>query len=352
MSLDPLTPLPLLTAHIPGIGGRVREEPEDFEVEEIPAYAPSGQGHFLFLWIEKRNTGAEYFLRQVARRLELAPGEVGSAGLKDRRAVTRQMISVPARAEPLLDRLSAENIKLLSVHRHQNKLRPGHLRGNRFRILIRDPDRGALDRLDEILALLAARGMPNYYGPQRFGREGETAKLGLALVRDPKRAIRQRFLRKLALSAVQALLFNDYLAERLSNGLLHRVLPGDVMAKRPAGALFKVEKVEEEQARLDHGETVITGPIFGRKTFPAAGEAALREDETLARAAITRTAFGQFGKLMQGTRRPLLAFPEHLRGEIEAAGLCLTFQLPAGSYATVLLAEIMKNAPLADETVS
>ena len=102
MTFDPLQPPPLLTADLPGVGGRIKSVPEDFEVEEIPAYPPSGQGDFLYLWIEKRDMGAEYFARQVARRLDVPVGEVGTAGLKDRHAVTRQMVSVPVRAESRL----------------------------------------------------------------------------------------------------------------------------------------------------------------------------------------------------------------------------------------------------------
>src|SRR5262245_40093179 len=130
MTLSPLTSPPLLTADLPGIGGRIKTEPEDFEVEEIPAYEPSGSGDFLYLWLEKRDLGAEYFVRQVARRLGIPADEVGTAGLKDRRAVTRQMVSVPARAEAALGRLDGDGIRVLRVSRHTNKLKPGHLRGN------------------------------------------------------------------------------------------------------------------------------------------------------------------------------------------------------------------------------
>src|SRR5262245_44579188 len=137
MPLDS-TPPPLLTADLAGIGGRIKAHAEDFEVEEVPAYAPSGQGDYLYLWVEKREMGAEYFARQVARRLDIPPGEVGTAGLKDRHAVTRQMVSVPAACEPSLAQLEGDGIRLLSVSRHTNKLKPGHLRGNRFRILVRD----------------------------------------------------------------------------------------------------------------------------------------------------------------------------------------------------------------------
>src|SRR5207253_6096533 len=105
MTFDPLAPLPLLTGDLPGIGGVIKDRPEDFEVEEIPAYEPSGSGEHLYLWIEKRDMGAEYFVRQVAARLSVAPGEIGTAGLKDRRAVTRQWLSAPASAEPRLTQL-------------------------------------------------------------------------------------------------------------------------------------------------------------------------------------------------------------------------------------------------------
>src|SRR5262249_58143264 len=115
MSFFPLAPLPFWTEDLPGIGGRIKEIPEDFEVEEISAYEPSGQGDYLFLWIEKRAMGADYFVRQVARLLELSVAEVGSAGLKDRHAVTRQMISVPARAADRLDRLAGDGFRLLKV---------------------------------------------------------------------------------------------------------------------------------------------------------------------------------------------------------------------------------------------
>ena len=107
-TFDPLQPPPLLTADLPGVGGQIKSAPEDFEVEEIPAYEPSGNGHFLYLWIEKRDMGAEYFTRQVARRLDLPVGEVGTAGLKDRRAITRQMVSVPVQVEAQLPQLDGD----------------------------------------------------------------------------------------------------------------------------------------------------------------------------------------------------------------------------------------------------
>src|SRR5437763_11239975 len=142
MTFDPLAPPPLLTADLPGIGGRIKELPEDFEVEELPAYRPSGEGDYLYLWVEKRDMGAEYFVRQVARRLDLAPGEVGTAGLKDRRAVTRQMVSVPARVQDRRGRPERPGLRPPAGGRHGNTLRPGHLPRHRFRILVRGVEPG------------------------------------------------------------------------------------------------------------------------------------------------------------------------------------------------------------------
>jgi tRNA pseudouridine13 synthase len=350
MSFDPLQPPPLLTADLPGCGGVIKSIPEDFEVEEIPAYEPSGTGDFLYLWVEKRDMGAEFFVRDLAKRLGLAPGDIGTAGLKDRRAVTRQWVSVPATCSDLIAAVDGEGVRILTVNRHGNKLKTGHLRGNRFRILIREVDPEAAERVELILNRIRNEGLPNIYGAQRFGHDGETVLLGMSLLRNESPPVvagrrinaRSPFLRKLALSAAQSALFNHYLARRMADGLLRKVLLGDVMAKWPVGGLFVVEDVPREQSRLDLRETVSTGPIFGRKTFSAAADSAAREEETLEEAGLTRSAFHAFGKLMQGTRRHNFIYPEGLIAVPEAEGIRLSFTLPAGSYATVLLSEVMK----------
>lgn len=337
--LDDVLAPPLLTADLPGIGGKIKFDPEDFEVEEIPAYEPSGQGDFLYLWIEKRDMGAEYFTRQIARRLDLPVGEIGTAGLKDRRAVTRQMVSLPAAIEARLPQLDGDGITVLRVSRHGNKLRPGHLHGNRFRILIREP--ASVD-VNAILERIRLHGLPNFYGPQRFGRDGETLHMGLALLRGEK-TIRNPFLKKLALSAAQSALFNHALAQRMRDGMLRRVLPGDVMCKIPFGGMFVAADVAAEQRRFDVREIVSAGPIFGRKTFAAKDDAAQREQLALSAFALTSSSFDGFGKLLQGTRRHNLVYLADLAAGVEDAGLRLSFTLPAGSYATVLLREIMKT---------
>ncbi|MCI0378089.1 MAG: tRNA pseudouridine(13) synthase TruD [Gemmataceae bacterium] len=339
----------LLTADLPGVGGRIKSVPEDFEVEEIPAYEPSGNGDFLYLWLEKRDLGAEYFTRQIARRLNLSNGEVGTAGLKDRRAVTRQWVSVPASAEAVLGQLEGDGIRVLKTSRHSNKLRAGHLHGNRFRILIRDID-AAADAIPAIyVGRLRAQGLPNYYGPQRFGKDQETLQLGLSYFGAAPVKRVSPFLKKLALSAVQSALFNQYLGQRRRDCLLFTVLHGDVMAKIPFGGMFVAEDVAAEQRRFDAKEIVHAGPIFGRKTFPARYAAAEREQGSLASFGFSSQSFSGFGKLLQGTRRHNLVYVPDLEAEKTAHGLRLSFTLPAGSYATVLLREIMKVENVGDD---
>lgn len=340
---------PLFTPDLPGVGGRIKVKPEDFEVEEIPSYEPSGAGDHLYLWIEKRGVGSEFFSRSIARLLGIPAGAVGTAGLKDRHAVSRQWVSVPKECEPNLSKLTGDGVVVLKVSRHTNKLKPGHLRGNRFRILIRGADRtnepAGLQVVDRIRSL----GLPNYYGPQRFGRDGSTAELGFrCLTGDRPKRVRP-FLFKFALSAAQSLLFNEYLARRYRDGLLRTVLPGDVMMKWPFGGLFVVADVAAEQARFDARETVPGGPMFGSRTFPAAGVAAEREAEVLRDFGLTPAIFSGFGKLVSGTRRHTLIYLDDLGAEWEPDGLRLRFSLPSGSYATVLLREIMKSNELSDE---
>jgi tRNA pseudouridine13 synthase len=266
------------------------------------------------------------------------------------------MVSVPERAEARLADLDGDGIRLLRVSRHANKLKPGHLHGNRFRILLRDA--ASDDKLEPILNRIRQEGLPNFYGPQRFGKDGETVLLGLALLRhEPppvsaagrKPNFKNPFLRKLALSAAQAALFNHYLARRLSDGLMRTVLPGDVMAKWPFGGMFVAQDVAREQARFDARETVPAGPIFGRKTFAARAAAAEREAAVLSDAGLSPTAFAGFGKLVQGTRRHNLVYIDDLTAAAEPDGVRLAFTLPAGSYATVLVREITKGNVVAGD---
>ena len=343
-------PLPRVTAAWPGCGGRLKGSPEDFVVEEIPAYRPEGSGEFLYLWVEKRGLSAEQLVSLLARFLQISHQDIGVAGLKDRHAVTRQFVSIPAKCESRLCAVDHPQITLLDTGRHRNKLRPGHLRGNRFSIVVRDTAPEGLARAREIVAVLATQGGANYFGEQRFGRDFETLRLGWDLLRgtrgpqDIPRA-RRKFLHRLALSSVQSALFNVWLADRLKAGRLHQLQVGDVMQVTASGGPFVVEDLERELPRYIAHETVLAGPIFGPKMKDAQGPARVEEDLLLQRAGLTRDSFLRYPQLTSGTRRPALIWPEDLSLEaVDNTALRVQFTLPAGCYATVLLRELMGEA--------
>lgn len=349
--MRPDTPLPYLTADLPGIGGHLKDRPKDFVVEEIPAYEPCGEGEHLFLWIEKTDVAAEELSRHVARSLGISPRDIGVAGLKDRRAVTRQFLSVPARLEEHVPRIETDRIRVLRSACHRNKLRTGHLRGNRFSILLRDLDGDAAAKSAAIAEAINRRGYPNFYGEQRFGRERETLDLGLDLLSGAAKPhsiapSRRRFLLRMSLSAVQSALFNTVLAERIRDSLSSIVLPGDVMQVVASGGQFVVDDECAEQQRFDARETVLTGPIFGPRMIAPAHEPAVREERVLSAWNLSAADFTKFGKLTIGTRRPMIIWPEGLKVAEESAGLRLEFGLPSGAYATCLLREFSKTAEM------
>ena len=350
VSVTDLVPsLPRLVAEELLFEATLKSEPEDFVVEEVPAYEPQGEGEHLFLWVQKRDVSPEWLISQLARHFQVRRDEIGTAGLKDRRAVTRQWVSIPADAEALVETFASEEIQILQSVRHRNKLHTGHLRGNQFEITLRHVPDDALQRAEQIIAKLSETGVPNYFGQQRFGIDGETLELGRNLLRGtaspqdipPKR---RKFLTRLALSAAQSSLFNQVLAERMTNGLLHTVQPGDVMQVSASGGLFVVEDPEREQERFDRGETVITGPIFGPKMKSPTGDPLTREQAVLEQSGLTPDVFRTHKKLTPGARRPLLVRPENLTAAAVENGLRVTMTLPSGVYATVVLREFLKNA--------
>jgi tRNA pseudouridine13 synthase len=341
-------PQPGLCDDLPRLSGECKHVPEDFVVEEIPAFALSGEGGHLYLLVEKRDLSHEQMLQHLAKTLRIPRGEIGTAGMKDRRAVTRQLVSVPASCESLVPLLETDSLRVLSATRHPTKLKTGKLKGNRFSILLRDVLDNATALAEPIRERLAAVGFPNYFGTQRFGTDNETLSLGLKLLRGETRrgeipGARRKFLLRLSLSAVQSWLFNQCLADRITAGDVARVIPGDVLQVCASGGLFVCEEAEIDQQRLDAGEVAATGPMFGPKMKLPLGEPLQREQSVLQRSQVSLDAFARFPKLTSGTRRPYLARPEALTIREEPEGLRFEFALPAGTYATELLREFVKE---------
>jgi tRNA pseudouridine13 synthase len=339
--------LPLLTADLPGTGGRLRADAADFEVEEIPAYPPAGEGAHVFAWIEKRGLTTIQAVRALARAVGVNERDVGAAGMKDRHAVTRQHLSFPPPVTPeALLASRVEGVTVLSAVRHPHKLRTGHLRGNRFRLAVRGlalPADEAAERAARVLARLAEPpGSPNWYGEQRFGAAGDNAAAGRALLAGARRRGREA---RLLVSAYQSELFNRYLARRIDDGLYRQVVAGDLLMVA-SGAVFATSDPAGDQARLARGEVTPTGPMFGHSMrAPAPGSpAAGREEAILAEEGITSADFKPLGALAPGTRRAIaIAIGGASVAAIAPDAIQVSFELPAGAYATAVMREITKE---------
>jgi len=318
---------------------RLRSTPEDFRVDEIPLYRPTGEGGHTFVLVEKRERTTEEVARDLARAAGVRPRDVGYAGRKDRAAVATQWFSVPGLAPDAARELALPGVRVLEAAAHPHKLRTGQLRGNRFCIVVRElaaeAVAGAQRRCEELVRV----GMPNRFGEQRFGREGDNAEAGRRLLageppgRDRRRA---RFL----ISALQAEVFNAVLAERGPD--LVRLERGDVAVIHGSGALFVVEDPEREAARAAAFEISATGPIFGTRMLRPQGAVERRERAILTAHGVDVEKLSvPRGIRLRGARRSLRVRPEDLALEPLAGGLRLRFTLAPGSYATVLVEELL-----------
>jgi tRNA pseudouridine13 synthase len=301
-----------------GASGTLKRLNEDFIVTELPLQRPCGEGEHLWLEIEKNGANTTFVAQQLAEAARVPDVNVGYAGLKDRYAITRQWFSVylPKGETPDLTQLQHPEFKVLSQSRHMKKLRPGDLLGNRFRIVIRDVT-GERDAIEANLEAVASQGVPNYFGAQRFGHGGGNVEQGRAML---AREIRVRNPKKkgLYLSAVRSLVFNDVLALRIQSGLWGKTLPGDVMdeAGRP------------------------TGPLWGRGRVITTDQAQALENLVAERHATLCEGMEYAG--LDQDRRALVASPADMSWEWQDANqLLITFFLPAGTYATSVLSEIL-----------
>lgn len=340
---------PYLSADLPGTGGRIRGENRDFQVEEVPAYTPSGEGEHLYLFVEKEGLTTRAVFEFIRDALAVPEAGIGVAGLKDKRALTRQWISVPAKYQGRVSGLEGlPGVRILEQGLHGNKLRVGHLKGNRFKILIR-PLEGQASKVEgqtaiKVLQRLEAQGVPNYFGPQRFGIGGLNPQKGYELVSRGK-GRGHPWLKKFLIASLQSLLFNDWLALRLERGLYDRVVRGDVAKKHDSGGEFLVEDPQLENPRAARLEISAMGPLYGKKYFEAEAEARALEDEILARYALRREQFAA----RKGARR-VIRFPLSEWAVLEAPqGIWVSFFLPKGAYATAVLREVMKTNPEAEE---
>jgi tRNA pseudouridine13 synthase len=300
----------------------MRVEPEDFQVVEELGWLPSGDGEHDFLFVEKTDANTDWVARQLAQHAGVPAKDVGFSGLKDRHAVTQQWFSVPRWHSPDWGGLAVEGVRVLEVQRHLRKLRRGVHQHNSFRIQLRDCHPLSSVVLDERLRIISVRGVPNYYGEQRFGRNGANLDLVESWARG-RRLSRQK--RSLAISTLRSFIFNQHLCNRVENRNWDTLQSGDKANLDGSASLFEFERIDAELAdrcaAMDiHPSALLVGE--GADIKPAHWQSALDK-----------------ARVKSGDRSLRLRVAD-LDAETADNTVVLSFSLPRGGFATSVLREI------------
>jgi tRNA pseudouridine13 synthase len=318
----------------------MRAVPEDFRVDELPAFEPSGEGEHLLLTLRKRGQNTGFVAKQLAQWAGVTEMAIGYAGLKDRHAVTSQRFSVhlPKRVSPDTALLESADLQVVAASWHNRKLQRGALAGNRFALTLRQVS-GDHDAIAARLQAIAARGLPNWFGEQRFGRDGGNVAAALEMFQGRRVRKDQR---SLLLSAARSALFNQVLAARVEQGSWDAALGGEAWMLDGSRSVFGPEPWSDElAARLARFDIHPSAPLWGAGELRTQDAAALLETSTLAdtRSLQLRAGLEQAG--LKQERRALRLRPHALTHRwLEADVLQLEFALPPGCYATALLYEL------------
>ncbi|WP_105546305.1 tRNA pseudouridine(13) synthase TruD [Cronobacter sakazakii] len=324
--------------------GRLKASPTDFQVVEDLGFAPDGDGEHLLVRIRKTCCNTRAVADALAKFLGIAAREISFAGQKDKYAVTEQWLCarLPGKEMPAMRAFTLEGCEVLEFARHRRKLRLGALKGNRFSLVLRDITHR--DEIEQRLSLISEKGVPNYFGTQRFGRGGSNiyqAKRWAQTGQPP----RERNKRGFALSAARSLMFNTLVSERLQRFGVNQVMDGDALQLAGRGSWFVAtpEELTDLQARVDNGELLITAALpgsgdWGTQRAALAFEQATLADETELLTLLTR-------EKVEAARRAMLLFPRELRWQWQDdATLEVSFWLPAGSFATSVIRELFNTA--------
>ena len=324
----------------PVLAARIRTSPEDFFVEELPAFEASGAGEHLLLTIEKRGMNTAFAARRIASWAGVDESAIGQAGMKDRHAVTRQRFSVwlPKRVAPDIDALQSDDLCVLDHAWHSRKLPRGALAGNRFVLMLRGVE-GEHAAIESRLEQIGWQGVPNYFGEQRFGRGGNNVQQAVAMFAG-RRVKREE--RSMLLSAARSELFNRVLAARVEAGHWNVALEGEVWMLDGSRSVFGPEALTDDlQARLAAFDIHPTGPLWGEgelRSTEAARDfelAALQGDSAL------RLCRGLEVAGLKQERRALRLRPQALAWRWpDDTALEFSFELPPGCYATTVLREL------------
>lgn len=334
--------LPYITADLPGVGGVIKWTPEHFHVEEILPYEPCGEGEHVFVQLRRREWNTADVGRALSQLFDIKGADVGWGGRKDKNAVTTQTFSlrlpISMPLKEIENKLKDAPFEILHLKRHRNKLKTGHVAANRFRIILSQVSSHALEAARTIGERLNLNGLPNYYGPQRFGIELRNIDSAVGVLKRGKaRGKKEGFI----VSALQSALFNLWLKERIEKEAFNSMISGDMAKKTDTGGMFTVEDLQEAIQRFKARKIVYTGPIYGHKMRPANGQAGEHERRLLESFDLTPETF----KAMRapGSRRVAILYLDDLAIERADEGLQFAFTLPAGAYATVVMREFIRE---------
>ena len=315
----------------------LKAECADFVVKEQLGYDMSGDGEFVAVKVRKTDCNTLFVGEQLAKFAGISARNMSYAGLKDRKAVTEQWFSLqmPGQPTPDFSQFSLEGVEILDVTRHQRKIRIGSLQGNHFEILLRNAEE--TDELKERLDFLAKNGFPNYFTEQRFGRDGNNLTQALRWANGEIK-VKDRNKRSFYLSAARSEIFNLIVSKRMELNLAQQILVGDVLQLNGSHSWFVVDESEDLaqlQQRLAQQDVLLTAPLIGEEEKSAVDF----EHEIFAQHQALFALMRQ--ERLKAARRPILMQPQHFQWQFEPNGLRLKFDLPAGSYATALIRELV-----------
>lgn len=326
----------------PVVKGLYKQSDSDFFVKEDLGYEPDGEGEHVFVNVQKENCNTLFVAEQLAKFAGISVKLVGYAGLKDRNAVTEQWfgLHIPGKITPDFGQFELAGCKILHVKRHSKKLRIGNLKGNFFSLILRDINNQT--ELEKRLNLIVANGVPNYFGEQRFGKDNNNITQALLWAKDEIK-VKDRKKRSFYLSAARSAIFNGLVSERIANSLNKTVLNGDILQLVDRGSWFiaQAEELVELQQRVDNFELNITAPMLGDNGAGTKDNALEFEQDYI------NHHWSDFLPLLrqerlETSRRSILLKPKNLSWNwLDSTSLQVGFWLPAGSYATAVLRELI-----------
>ncbi|MEI8610975.1 tRNA pseudouridine(13) synthase TruD [Enterovibrio norvegicus] len=327
----------------PSATGRLKAQPEHFFVSETLDFTPAGHGEHFLVRIRKIGENTKYVANELAKACGVKSRDVSWAGLKDRHAVTEQWFSVhlPGQDDPDLTEFvdTHEGVDtILETTRHDKKLRPGDLIGNRFSLVITDFSGDAA--IDARLGNIRDKGVPNYFGSQRFGRNGNNVVSAREWGQDKFR-VRDKSKRSFYLSAARSYMFNQVLSARIEQGMTHTPMRGDMLIDNTEH-LKLVLDTDKATELLEKGHWLISGPMTGDNALPTEADARKFEQNIIDQEpdllAVIRS------NRMRHDRRALMLFPQEMEWTCEKDTLTVSFSLPAGSFATAVMREVIEES--------